>query len=260
MFRKNHKDKVCFKKPAVFSKIAVIILLVLAVSLLSTHAVHAAKLPPSDNYIFVMNSTYVLQLNQSTDALIHAYNIPSITGLASSISTMYNNTYDVIVFTNNSRMVFLNAQTFSATVKTINITPYGAISFNGSDFFISNPSSGNYTYIYSATGAFISKFLLPYGAGALNINGTLYATQGLSPKIANFTVYNFSTMTIEKRFSLGASYGNPSTNLKYSFPLVVGIIGLNANKTIIYNISSGTVKLLSVPYVIVVFVLETPLR
>ena len=52
MFRKNHKDKVCFKKPAVFSKIAVIILLVLAVSLLSTHAVHALSFPSGiTNYV-----------------------------------------------------------------------------------------------------------------------------------------------------------------------------------------------------------------
>ena len=42
---RKHKDEVCFKKPAVFSKITVIILLVLAVSLLSTHAVHAVTLP-----------------------------------------------------------------------------------------------------------------------------------------------------------------------------------------------------------------------
>ena len=51
----KHKDEVCFKKPAVFSKIAVIILLVIAVSLLSTHTVHALSVPSGINNYVALN-------------------------------------------------------------------------------------------------------------------------------------------------------------------------------------------------------------
>ena len=49
---RKHKDEVCFKKPAVFSKVAFAVLFVLILSLLSPHAVHALSFPAGiTNYV-----------------------------------------------------------------------------------------------------------------------------------------------------------------------------------------------------------------